>query len=423
MTTPFNRVIVIVMDSVGIGELPDAAAYGDQGSNTVGNIARQIPLKVPALRSLGLDRLVRLDPHDPEKTAEAAKNAEIPFGKSLSATSAISAVFSGTPLGAYGRMAEASAGKDSVTGHWEMMGIVLDRAFPTFPNGFSPGIIAEFSRLTGRGVLGNKAASGTQIIDEYGFKHMSSGALIVYTSADSVFQIAAHELVVPIAELYYDCEIAYRLVGEGLGVGRVIARPFIGIPAFFKRTSNRRDYALPPSGATLLDRVKAASIPVVAIGKIEDLFAGRGITQGIHTVSDEDGMDKVEQQLSVVDRGLIFANLVDFDAQYGHRNDVSGYAANLERFDARLGSLLPLLRDDDLLVVTADHGNDPTTPSTDHAREYVPLLATGVRVRAGVDLGTRKTFADLGQTLAEIFGVGRLAHGTSFLSEITKITT
>ena len=408
------------MDSVGIGELPDAGAYGDRGSNTVGNIAKRIPLKVPALRSLGLDRLVQLDPTGPEKTAKNAETAENSFEIDLSARSARSAVFSGEPLGGYGRMAEASAGKDSVTGHWEMMGIVLERAFPTFPHGFAPGIIAEFSRLTGRGVLGNKAASGTQIIDELGPEHMRAGALIVYTSADSVFQIAAHEAIVPVPELYRDCEMAYTLVGEGLGVGRVIARPFIGTPGHFKRTANRHDYALPPSGETLLDRVKAASIPVVAIGKIEDLFAGRGITQGIHTVSDDDGMDQIEAQMKVVDRGLIFTNLVDFDAQYGHRNDVEGYALNLERFDARLAALLPRLRGEDLLVITADHGNDPTTPSTDHAREYVPLLVTGARVRAGVDLGTRKTFADLGQTLAELFGVGPIAHGTSFLPEITK---
>jgi phosphopentomutase len=317
-------------------------------------------------------------------------------------------------------MAEASAGKDSVTGHWEMMGIVLDRAFPTFPRGFAPEIIAEFSRATGRGVLGNKAASGTDIIDEFGPEHLRTGALIVYTSADSVFQIAAHEAVVPVPELYRACEIAYKLVGEGLGVGRVIARPFVGAPGAFTRTSNRHDYALPPSGETLLDRVKAASIPVVAIGKIEDLFAGRGITQGLHTVSDEDGMDQVERQMAALDRGFIFTNLVDFDAQYGHRNDVAGYAANLERFDRRLAALLQNLHDDDVLVVTADHGNDPTTPSTDHAREYVPLLIAGPHVQAGRDLGTRRTFADLGQTLAEIFGVGPIAHGTSFLMEITK---
>ena len=393
MATPYRRAIVIVLDSVGIGELPDASAYGDQGSNTLGNIARRIPLAVPTLRSLGLDRLVDLG---------AAAGPRVPPGRPS----------------AIGRMAEASPGKDSVTGHWEMMGIVLDRAFPVFPNGFSTDLLGEFARLTGRSVIGNKAASGTQIIDELGPEHIRTGALIVYTSADSVFQIAAHEAVVPVPELYRACEIAYWLAGEGLGIGRVIARPFIGAPGAFKRTANRRDYALPPKGETLLDRVKAASLPVVAIGKIEDLFAGRGVTLAIHTASDEEGMDQVERQMQSLDRGFVFTNLVDFDTQYGHRNDVEGYARNLERFDARLAGVLPRLRETDLLLVTADHGNDPTTASTDHAREYVPLLVTGAHVR-GADLGTRRTFADVGQTLAELFGVGRLPHGTSFLREIT----
>jgi len=389
--TPFARAIVIVMDSVGVGELPDAAAYGDQGSDTVGNIARRVPLRVPTLRALGLGTVAKL-----------GGDGATP-----------------TPAAAVGRMAEASPGKDSVTGHWELMGIVLDRPFPLFPNGFASDTIAAFSRATGRGVLGNKAASGTAIIDELGAEHMRTGALIVYTSADSVFQIAAHEDVVPLPELYRACEMAYEQVGRGLGIGRVIARPFVGSPGSFRRTANRRDYALPPTGDTLLDRVKAASLPVVAIGKIEELFAGRGMTKAIHTKSDDDGMDQVEREMNAVDRGLIFANLVDFDTQYGHRNDVEGYARNLERFDARLARVLPRLRADDVLIVTADHGNDPTTPSTDHAREYVPLLVTGAHVRAGVDLGTRRTFADVGQTLADIFGVGRLAHGTSFLREIT----
>jgi phosphopentomutase len=389
---PFSRVIVIVMDSVGVGELPDAGAYGDQGSNTLGNIHKQVPLNVPTLRALGLDRVASI--------GTAFSHQQLAFRS------------------AFGRMAEASAGKDSVTGHWEMMGIVLSRAFPTFPNGFSKGILDEFARHTGRGVIGNKAASGTAIIDELGAEHMRTGALIVYTSADSVFQIAAHEAIVPIPELYRACEAAYKLVGEGLGVGRVIARPFVGAPGSFRRTSNRRDYALPPAGETLLDRMKSASLSVVAIGKIEDLFAGRGMTTAIHTTSDDDGMTRVEEQMREIDRGFIFTNLVDFDTQYGHRNDVAGYARNLERFDARLAVLLPQLRQDDLLVVTADHGNDPTTPSTDHAREYVPLLASGAHVRAGADLGTRATFADLGQTIADIFGVGRLAHGTSFLPEL-----
>jgi phosphopentomutase len=315
-------------------------------------------------------------------------------------------------------MAELSAGKDSVTGHWEMMGVVLERAFPIFPRGFAPDRLAEFSRQTGRGVIGNKTASGTAIIDELGAKHMRTGNLIVYTSADSVFQIAAHEQVVPVAELYRACEVAYRLFAEDLGVGRVIARPFIGSPGGFTRTANRRDYALPPPGETLLDRLTDRAQSVVAIGKIEDLFAGRGITRAIHTKSDAEGMESVAEQMRTVAGGLVFANLVDFDTQYGHRNDVAGYAQNLERFDERLGDLLPQLRGDDLLVVTADHGNDPATPSTDHSREYVPLIVTGARVRSGADLGTRATLADLGQTLAELFGVGRLTHGTSFLREI-----
>jgi phosphopentomutase len=390
---PFNRAIVIVLDSVGVGELPDADRYGDGGSNTLGNIARQVPLRVPTLRSLGLDRVVDLGG----------------IGGPAAGSS---------PRAAIGRMRESSAGKDSVTGHWEMMGIVLDEPFPVFPDGFSAQIIDEFSRQTGRAVLGNKAASGTAILDELGPEHMRTGAFIVYTSADSVFQIAAHEAVVPVPELYRACEVAYKLVGEGLGVGRVIARPFVGAPGSFTRTANRHDYALPPRGETLLDRVKAAGLPVVAIGKIEDLFAGRGVTIAVHTASDDEGMDEVMRQVEETGRGLVFANLVDFDTRFGHRNDVPGYAANLERFDARLAALLPRLREDDLLVVTADHGNDPTTPSTDHSREHVPLLVAGARVRAGADLGTRPTFADLGQTLAELFGVGTLPHGTSFLADV-----
>jgi phosphopentomutase len=376
------------MDSVGIGELPDADRYGDRGSNTVGNIARAVPLRIPTLRSLGLARLVDIGGGD------------------------------SAPVGAFGRMAEASPGKDSVTGHWEIGGIVLDRPFPTYPNGFAPGVIAEFERRIGRATIGNTVASGTSIIDALGPEHVRTGAPIVYTSADSVFQIAAHESVIPIDEQYRICGIAFELVARGLGVGRVIARPFVGEPGRFTRTANRRDFALDPIAPTLLDRLTEAGVPVVGIGKIEDLFAGRGVGRAIHTTSDEHGMDEVEAELGRTSRGLIFVNLVDFDTQYGHRNDVAGYAANLERFDARLARLLPRLRATDLLVVTADHGNDPTTPSTDHSREYVPLLLAGAAVRAGVDLGTRPTFADLGQTLADLFGVGPLGHGRSFLGEV-----
>ena len=379
---------------MGIGELPDADRYGDRGSNTLGNIARDVGLAVPTLRSLGLGRVVDLGGTTPAEPA---------------------------PLAAYGRMAEMSPGKDSVTGHWELMGLVLERPFPVFPHGFPAELIAGFEQRIGRATLGNVVASGTAIIDQLGLEHMETGRPIVYTSADSVFQIAAHEEVVPVRELYRICEIAYQLVAIGHGVGRVIARPFVGSPGAFKRTANRRDFALTPFAETLLDKLKAGGHAVVAIGKIEDLFAGRGMTSAVHTTSDDHGMDEIESAMKESEGGLIFANLVDFDTVYGHRNETPGYAANLERFDARLAALLPRLLDDDLLVITADHGNDPTTPSTDHSREHVPVLRYGAAVKPGTDLGTRSTFADLGQTLAELFGVGPLAHGSSFLGEILVI--
>jgi phosphopentomutase len=391
--TVFNRAIVIVVDSLGVGELPDASEYGDQGSNTLGNIARAVRLNIPALAALGLARVVPL-PHVPAPAA---------------------------PLAAFGRMAERSPGKDSVTGHWELMGLVLKRPFPTFPQGFPADVIAAFERRIGRRVLGNVVASGTAVIDQLGAEHLATGSPIVYTSADSVFQIAAHEDVVPVAQLYEWCEIAYELTVDGLGLGRVIARPFVGSAGAFTRTANRHDYAMPPQGETLLDMLTASGVPVIAIGKINDLFAGKGIGESFSTASDEHGMDRLEEQMDRQARGLIMANLVDFDTLYGHRNDVAGYAANLERFDARLSRIIPKLRRDDLLVITADHGNDPSTPSTDHSREYVPLLVAGERVRKAVDLGTRATFADLGQTLAEIFGVGPLAQGQSFAAEIRTL--
>ncbi|MGE0040194.1 MAG: phosphopentomutase [Vicinamibacterales bacterium] len=384
----FNRAIVIVLDSVGVGELPDAAQYGDQGSDTLGNIARARPLDLPTLAGLGLGRLA-------------------PLGAPPA-----------SPAAATGRMAEQSAGKDSVTGHWELMGLVLDRAFPTFPGGFPPALMEAFERRIGRKALGNVVASGTAIIDELGPLHLETGSPIVYTSADSVFQIAAHEDLVPVPELYAWCEVAYELAVDGLGMGRVIARPFVGAPGAFRRTANRHDYAMPPTADTLLDRLTAAGIRVTSVGKIRDLFAGRGITVSHPTASDDEGMDRVEALVAEGTEGLIFANLVDFDTLYGHRNDVEGYAANLERFDRRLARLLPRLRPGDLLVITADHGNDPTTPSTDHSREHVPLLVTGAGTRPGVDLGTRATFADLGETLAEAYGLAPLDRGTSFLKEL-----
>jgi phosphopentomutase len=386
----FARAIVIVLDSVGIGALPDAPLYGDQGSNTLGNIAASVPLRIPHLAAMGLSKLVALNGVAPPVS----------------------------PTAAYGRMAERSAGKDSVTGHWELMGVVLDRPFPTFPEGFPKDLIAEFESRIGRQSLGNVAASGTAIIDELGPLHMETGYPIVYTSADSVFQIAAHEGIVPVPQLYKWCNVAYELVVKGLGLGRVIARPFIGLPGSFQRTANRHDYAMPPVAPTLLDRLLAAGHHVAGVGKVSDLFAGRGISESHPTKSDAEGVDRVEQLLATQPSGLVVANLVDFDTVYGHRNDVAGYAENLERFDARVPGLAARLKEDDLLVFTADHGNDPTTPSTDHSREHVPVLLHGRGVKAGVDLGLRHTFSDLGQTLAENFGVAPLPNGTSFLREI-----
>lgn len=392
MSSTPNRIFLTVMDSVGVGELPDADAYGDRGSDTLGNISRSIPLKLPTLRSLGLPRVANVH-------GMAAVD---------------------TPLGAYGRMAERSPGKDSVTGHWELAGVILDRAFPTFPDGFPADVIAEFEGRIGRKTIGNIAASGTAIIDDLGAEHIRTGYPIVYTSADSVFQIAAHEDVIPVPELYRICEIAYELIGKGMNVGRVIARPFVGAPGAFARTANRHDYALSPTGPTLLDMLTEAGHTVHAIGKIKDLFNGRGITTSVSTKTDDEGVDAIEKAIETAGPGLVFTNLVDFDTVYGHRNDVAGYAANLERFDARLARLLPKLRARDVMVITADHGNDPTTPSTDHAREYVPVFLVGASIRPGADIGVRHTFADLGQTIAEIFGVGPLPNGMSFVRDILR---
>jgi phosphopentomutase len=390
----FRRAVVIVLDSVGAGELPDAALYGDQGSHTLGHLAERVPLEIPTLTALGLGCAVTL-------TGVGCPP---------------------TPGGAFGVMAERSPGEDSVTGHWELMGLVLDRPFPTFPQGFPPDVIHAFERAIGRSSLGNVVASGTAIIDQLGAEHLATGYPIVYTSADSVFQVAAHEEVVPLSVLDEWCRAAYRLVVEGLGVGRVISRPFVGRPRAFVRTANRHDYAMPPTGETLLDVLTAAGHRVTAVGKVASLFADRGISASHSTTSDDHAMDVLHEVMTRQDRGLILANLVDFDTQYGHRNDVAGYAANLERFDRRLADLLPTLQSEDVLVVTADHGNDPATPSTDHSREHVPLLVCGDGVRPGVDLGRRTTFADLAQTLAEIFGVGRLANGQSFYAELVRST-
>ena len=385
----FSRIIWIVLDSVGIGEMPDAAAYGDLGSDTLGNIVRKRGLKVPNLCAMGLGNLKPVDGLPP-----AAE-----------------------PTGCYGRCTLASPGKDTTTGHWEMAGIHLERPFPLFPNGFPREILDPFEERIGRAVIGNMAASGTEIIAELGEEHMRTGSPIVYTSADSVFQIAAHEEVIPLWELYKICETARSLLRGPYEVGRVIARPFLGSPGAFTRTANRHDYAVPPPKGMLLDRLEDRKVEVYSVGKIFDVFLGRGIRDHVKTTNNTDGMAKILEAMNEAPRGLIYANLVDFDQNYGHRNDVEGYARALEEFDGWLPSCEERMESGDLLILSADHGCDPTTPSTDHSREYTPLLAYSRSGRRGVDLGTRGTLSDIGQTVAENFSV-HLSKGTSFLSQI-----
>jgi phosphopentomutase len=385
----FRRVIWIVLDSVGIGEMPDAAAYGDVGSDTLGNIARLRPLHLPHMAALGLGNI-----------------------KPLTGIAAAAA-----PAGAFGRCALASPGKDTTTGHWEMAGVHLDKPLPLFPQGFPPEIMDAFESKIGRRSLGNKAASGTEIIKELGVEHMRTGSPIVYTSADSVFQVAAHEEVIPLWELYKICETARAILRGPYEVGRVIARPFVGSPGAFTRTPNRKDYAVPPPRGMLLDQLDSGGVAVHSVGKIFDVFLGRGIRDFEKTKNNADGMAKTLAAMAGQSDGLIFVNLVDFDQQYGHRNDVQGYALALEEFDAWLPTMQAAMGDGDLAILTADHGCDPTTPSTDHSREYVPLLAAGPRVRPGVDLGVRATLSDIGQTVARNFGV-EIQKGTSFLAQI-----
>ena len=384
-----RRAAIIVLDGVGIGEAPDAAQYGDQGSDTLGNIARAVGgLDLPNLAAAGLGRI------KPLPGVPAAEK----------------------PQGAWGLMLPRSPGKDSTTGHWEIAGVQLARPFPTFPNGFPPAVIAEFATRTGRGVLGNIAASGTDVLQRFGAEHERTGAWIVYTSADSVFQVAAHEGVVPLAELYRACETARAMLTAPNNVSRVIARPFTGATGAYVRTANRRDFSIDPTGETLLDALAAAAIPRAGVGKVDDLFAGRGITSR-HTASNAEGVRAISEALISMESGFLFANLVDFDQLWGHRNDVAGFYEGLRAFDRALPSLLQLLREDDLLFLTADHGNDPTTPTSDHARERVPLLALGKRVRAA-SLGERATFADLGATVGEWLGVSFRGAGTSFLPQL-----
>ena len=384
-----KRAVIIILDGVGIGEAPDAAAYGDSGSNTLGNLARECGgLTLPRLERFGLGNIAELS--GVRKRGDA--------------------------VGAWGSMRPASAGKDSTAGHWEIAGIHLERPFPTFPDGFPATVIDEFSRATGRPVIANVVASGTEVIDRYGDEHHTSGAWIVYTSADSVFQVAAHEQVVPLAELYKACELARGILKPPHDVSRVIARPFTGASGSYQRTPNRKDYSIEPAGETLLDALNAAGIPRAGVGKVDDLFGGRSI-KADHTASNAEGIRKIREWLSSAESGLLFANLVDFDQLFGHRNDVPGFYGALREFDAALPSITSRLKEEDLLFITADHGNDPTTPSTDHAREIVPLLAGGMRVVPG-DLGQRDTFSDLGATIANWFGIRFRGRGTSFLSEL-----
>ena len=389
-----RRAIILVLDGVGVGAAPDAAAYGDAGSDTLGNLSRAIAggLKLPNLRALGLGNIGTL--------------AGVPATQS--------------PEGAWGTMRPASPGKDSTAGHWEIAGVHLARPFPTYPNGFPPEVLLPFTRATGRAVLGNIAGSGTEIIERFGAEHERTGKWIVYTSADSVFQVAAHEDVIPLKELYAACETAREQLVAPHDVSRVIARPFLGRAGSYRRSKNRRDYSLPPSGETLLDALAGAGVSRAGVGKVDDLFAGRAI-HARHTSDNADGIKAILAWLAGSQGGLLFANLVDFDTLYGHRSDVAGFERALRQFDDALPAIRAALREDDLLFITADHGNDPTTGSSDHARERVPLLVAGRQIRA-VGLGERPTFSDLGATVAEWLNIGFRGRGTSFLPTLQRGT-
>jgi phosphopentomutase len=384
-----RRAAIIVLDGLGIGPAPDTDAYGDAGSNTLGNLARAVGgLALPNLEALGLGACAPL-----QGVAPAVR-----------------------PAGAYGVAEPVSAGKDSITGHWELCGLVLAAPFPTYPEGFPAEVIEEFSRRTGRGVLANRPASGTAVLDEFGEEHRRTGKWIVYTSADSVFQVAAHEQTVPLAELYAACAAAREMLQGEHGVSRVIARPFAGEPGAWRRTARRKDFSLPPPGPTLLDRLAEHDVPRVGVGKVDDLFAGRGISS-VHTATNAEAYALIAEALASLHRGLLLANVIEFDQTWGHRNDVPGFHAGLLALDRALPGLLAPVREEDLVIFTADHGNDPTTPSTDHSREIVPLLVAGPHVRP-VPLGRRGSFADVGQTVADFLGVPPLPAGASFLSEV-----
>ena len=384
-----RRLFLIVLDSVGIGEAPDAAQFGDEGSNTV-RAAVEAGADLPNLRRLGLFNIDGMDWTEPEAA----------------------------PIGAFGRMREASMGKDTTIGHWEIAGVVSPKPLPTFPDGFPPEIIRNFEKLTGRKVICNKPYSGTQLLLDYGWEHVETGALMVYTSADSVFQVAAHEDIVPIEELYHDCELAREMLTGDYAVGRVIARPFVGEYPNYTRTARRHDYSLQPPRATMLNNLEDAGYECIGVGKISDIFAGSGITQQIRTQNNTDGIAKTLDLMENDFEGICFVNLVDFDMVYGHRNDAPGYARALMEFDQALPKFMEQMGEDDLLIITADHGCDPSTPSTDHSREYTPMLAWSKKIRPGANLGTRTTFADIGATVLEYFGLENRTDGQSFLKEI-----
>jgi len=388
----FSRVFLIVLDSVGIGELPDAAQFNDEGAHTLGHIAERVKgFSLPHLQALGLGNIAPLAHVEPVVSPKAH----------------------------WGKMKEVSIGKDTTTGHWEIMGLQVSTPFRTYPDGFPAGLISEFEQRIGRKVLGNKVASGTEILEELGEEHMRTGSVIVYTSADSVFQVAAHEEVVPLEELYRICEIARELtLRDEYAVTRVIARPFVGKPGAFVRTANRHDYSVKPFAPTVMNRLQDAGLESIAIGKISDIYAEEGVTRSIRTTDNMDGVDQLLETMRKDFSGLSFVNLVDFDAKFGHRRDPEGYGRALMEFDARVPEILNALRDGDLLIITADHGNDPVHHGTDHTREYVPLLVTHTGVHAGSSLGVRETFADVGATIADNFGVPLPEIGESFLGKL-----
>lgn len=387
-----KRVFLIVLDSVGVGELPDADLYGDTGSNTLKACASQKEFNMPNMKDLGLFNIDSVDYYEK----------------------------SDSPLGSFARMCEKSNGKDTVIGHWEIAGIISEKSMPIFPNGFPQEVVQQFKTITSRDILCNKPYSGTEVLKDYGKQSIETGSIIVYTSADSVFQVAAHEKVIPVDKLYEYCEKIRGFLTGDYAVGRVIARPFIGEYPNFERTSNRKDFSLKPPKITMLDQIEKKGLDVIAVGKINDIFVGKGITHKIKTRNNSDGLTKLKKIVEQDFEGLCFVNLVDFDMVYGHRNDVSGYAGALSEFDSKIKGIMDLMRREDIMIITADHGCDPTTPSTDHSREYTPMVIYGSKIKHGINLGTRESFSDIAATILEYFGINKLVEGKSFLKEVIR---